>query len=679
MTKPRDALRMPPSTKRRNLGSLTRHLCDPEQAGDQDILDYYIHSDVDESRYSRFGLAIEERSFITLQNPVVPNFARLGSNEAHVLNQIMFGANPITVIVGTIGAGKTTLCKFLQRILEGTKIPQSDHYPLQVYVDLNQHAPIALYRSTVDRDIVATFYDVLATHLRYGISSICDIETEIVKLWDDALASPPPRPLGPEFKRIVGELRAQQLDRWNEPQPGRSSASDVLLGRRQLHTSLGADKYRFCAYLCEVLSHLRHTVFGGTRWGIVLYIDNLDQISVHAQQVIRTTLLPLLRIADVRSVVMMRVSTWRMARNDAFTFPIDRIPHTGPEPRKAVLARLHHARLVEPGDHGVKLDDPAQWVQHLDQLISALKVNSEISECLSRLSGYSIRKALIISQHLLASFEFPPEEGRGWEHHLKRMMIAQGPPGGYRWSEDNVVDNLFEVHVSGAQVPLLKLRILWALRSASDAHPMYLNTLRDLFAAFGYETEELRFALNELMQHHKRIVWLDSLLHFDSSECFIAAGRARLYASTAAKGYQTLASDFDYLREVALDTDVPGFVLSDEPRAGSVPPARFFLEAILRFMEWLWHKDVVEMVRFLERHSVAAYSKYFASDRLLVSEFLLPCLDQCDRILERTRGHKVDELKQKSSNLRRLVALPLDRVAAIKVSRDLHGEEIISF
>lgn len=666
MTKLRDALNIAASPERWQLDNLITHALGPEEPAERSICDYYIPSEADK-RYDRFGLR-RDVALINQKNQFIPGFSSLGENERYILNKIVFGKTPVTVIVGTVGAGKTTLCRYIQYALANVTLPGSTRPPLQIYVDLNKLRPDIAIKSTDDEEINEAFYDYFSSQLRYAISSICKTETEVGEIWDEALKDPPSRQLGPEFTRLVGTLRLRRIHSWNEKENGGLGYDELLSRRCSLREDLEKNKYQLCAYLCEMVSHVCRKYFSAVRWGVVLYIDNLDQISAHAQQLIRTTLLPLLRLADVRSIVMMRVSTWRMTKDEAYTFPVDNIPHSGPEPRKAVIARLESAKQIDPEEFGCHFEDPSRWKSHIEGLLPTMRPNSVVSECLSNLSGYSVRKAFTLAQYLLASIECPAEQEHLREHHLKRMMIAQGPPDSYQWSERSVVENIFQVHATGAHTPLLKLRIMRALEHANEAKPVPLGALVSLLVPFGYETNVIRMALNELMQPHKRLVWTDSVLNFPSDDTFQAGIRSKVYTSTVAKGYWRLAGDLDYMREVAMDTDVPDLLLSDTPRPGQPAPARLRLEALLRFMQWISRVDIREMKSFyVAQGGFSSYTGKFRSKKLLVADFLPSCLDQYERIVGALEGHGVSELKKSLEDLRNLIGIPLERIPEVSM------------
>ncbi|MCY1074089.1 hypothetical protein [Archangium lansingense] len=661
MMKPRDSLKIPLSRSQDSLDTFVTNIMMPEEPKARSILDYYVYSKADPRRYARHGVPVPVVSdSIKLENKYISDFASLGSNEQIILNKVMVSNTPLTVIVATVGAGKTTLCKFIQCKLEAVTVPETDLHPLQIYVDFNDLKPEVMHKSTNDKEIEEVFYEHLVNELCFYISKVCSVDQEVEHIWNDALKDPPPRTLGSEFRRVVVALRENGLDSWKFKKKNAGSDHEAVMeGRRALRAEFKKDKRRFCGYLCELISHLRHKYYAGNRWGVIVYIDNIDQFSVHAQRVIRPGLFPILMAADVRSLVMMRESTWSMTNNDAFTTPIDSIPHTGPNPCKAVAERLQVAKVIPPEEHGVRFEDPSQWKAHVDMVLDAVSSESRVSECLDRLSGFSIRKAFVLAQHLLLSFEHPPKYEHLWKHHLKRMMISQGKPAGYQWKERCVVDNLFQIHDDVAGSPLLKVRLLLAL-SRTKKQVMRLVELNEVLRWFGYESDAIRVALNELMHWRKRIVWADSVLCFPSDAAFLAGMQSRVYAATVAKGYLLLARDLDYMTEVAMDTDVPDFTLSEEPHQGRSPPARLLLEAQLRFMQWLRQTDEDEMAFFLKAHSLDEYKRFYGDGKLLVCNFLPECLGEFEKRVGGLLDPKAERLREELVNFKLLVDSPLE-------------------
>ena len=681
MKKPREVFLPKKPQRQWQLDNVITYLFGPDFPNQNEVDQYYIQSGIDQERYVRFGLQTQE---IEQVNSYIINFEKFGENEKAIINKIIFGIAPVTVIVGTIGSGKTTLCKFVFKKISGITIPDTQSLqPLQIYLDLMEVNPEIMLNSSSDLEINKSFFAYLCIQFEFEISSIFDSDDEIIQLWDDAIEGrlSKDRPLGNEFKKLVIELKQQRIHSWDPQKNGGQSHNEIISRRRELRKKIQTADWNHCAYLCEVLSHLRYKLFKGYRWGIVIYIDNVDQISSHAQMVLRTTLFPLLRIADIRSVVMMRVSTWRIAGNDAFQYQIDSIPHTGPQPVAAVISRLNYFKKIELESFGVKVENPKFFQDQIKKIIQIFskEYSGSLNNCFKNLTGYSIRKAFVLAQYLVASLEYPIEQKYLEEHQLKRMIIANNVPNSYVWSDKNVVDNLFQVHALTFAAPLVKSRILYLLQKSNNSNSqLNLNLIIDLMLSFDCDFTTLRYALNELMHAHKRIVWTDSILQFTSDEALQAAGRSHLFAGTITAGYISLLKDLDYTFEMVMDTLLPNYFFTKEFKSSGEIPIRPWLDIIIKFFDWLWRIDVFETVEFISKKGIDIYNKFFLTEELITRTFIPECLDQLDKIIDRTQGQGVEELRESLADLRVWLSLPLRKILKeVTVTKDEFDNEII--
>jgi hypothetical protein len=647
----------------------------PENPKEQDILEHYIMSKADVNRYKKFNLPVDT-SVLKQKNSFISDFDDFGDNEKIILNKVMYGNKPLTVIVATIGAGKTSLCMFLKSKIKTATI--EDKAPIQAYIDLNQ-LPLDIRESCDSvKEINEAFCYFFQSELEAIIErAIPNIKDEVIDWWNYAFNIRREH-LGPLFRRLHNDMRRFAL-REEDVTNGLISFSALKEGRLRLRDEIMKHPYDACCYLCELISHLRVREYGNYRWGVTLYIDNLDRSSAIAQTTIRNTLLLLVKFADVRSILCMRVSTWRMSVNNAFTDTIDYIPHTGPSPIKAVIERLQDAKNNDPGDWGLAFPGGIKgWHSKLDELIRVVeRQHSDVAKCMVNLSGHNIRKAFVLAQELIASIEQPADQDHLKDHHLKRMMIAQGMPGHFMWKVNGVVDNMFQVNEI-KYTPLVKIRILQVLILAKDSRPINLEKLESIMRLFGHDADTVMHALNDMMLHHKRIVWSESVLKFKGQDEFSAARSSKVYPGTATKGYLDLLSDFDYLREMALDTYVPELILSEKVKPGQDAPAWLLFEALLKFVRWVWETDVAETVHFFEQSDPKDRIEYFDHQHLLVNSFLPDCLNQFERIIDSYQGAKVIELKKELEDIRNLLSLDFRLIAEDTIlSKDKYGHAVL--
>jgi hypothetical protein len=271
-----------------------------------------------------------------------------------------------------------------------------------------------------------------------------------------------------------------------------------------------------------------------------------------------------------------------------------------------------------------------------------------VHRAINDLSGHSLRKAFLLAQSLLLALQCLPSEEHLTAFHVKRMIIAQAPLDSYAWRPDIIVDNIFEIHGGDFLAPLIKLRILFLLSGENGRWT--IGTLSTVMSEFGYDAETIRAAANELMQAHRRLMWTDTILRFDTPREFDAASMSSVFSSGSSKTYLLLAGDLDYVREVALDTTVGGsFSLREESGAPSIVHR---LEAYLEFAHWLFVTDLSESRKFLRsaQFGLEDYSRWFGHE-MLTATFLPSFLDQLMTVAERSKGKGALELQESIARL----------------------------
>lgn len=577
---------------------------------------------------TRYGIRIDS-SLSKQHNSYIKEFELLAENEKHLINKVMFSANPIVMIVGAIGSGKTTFCRLLRERLSESFVPGTTQHPAVVYVDLLKEDEHSFYGAD-EPVILEAFYSYFSMALSEAVQRFYSLDEEITTVWDRICSRAEP-PRGSAFRSLVDELRTRRLENWYESKEYPDYES-MLTARSQIRERIRGNKRMYANYLAELLEDSRFNIFSGTRWGVVVLIDNIDQLSLTAQQCLRRTVEPLLRTCDVRSVIMMRQSTFRMTFSDGYSYPVDVVPHIGPMPSAALRTRLQWAARANYSIYGLA-DDASlrQYVVALEGLFDHASALSEFVDCAC---GFSVRKAFVIAQHLFTS-PFVSLTSIDLDiHRLKRAMIC-ATDGRYSWDTRGIFDNLFSLHSVGPPCYLLKLRILHMLTESTDHRPVLLRNITTKLTAFGYQTGELRIALNEMMADSKRLVWTDSVLVFPDVNSFNAAAGSALFLSKAGRGMLRLSVDLDYVEEVMLDTPVD---------ASDFGGARFDtlvgrMRALYLFLKLLWRTDQNEVIEFADGHKLEDYAAIFPklNGAYISSSIIDSCCNASVRILASQR------------------------------------------
>jgi hypothetical protein len=315
------------------------------------------------------------------------------------------------------------------------------------------------------------------------------------------------------------------------------------------------------------------------------------------------------------------------------------VAHCGPEPRDILNARLD-----------AFFNNPARFEQFYDPAaLSTLTAGVQglrehffdhelCRSVFSNLCGRSIRKTLLLAQHLIWNSVYDPWEvglkgirdsGIGIGDVLRAILVGTGNT--YSWSPSSIIENIFQVQQHPGIANLLKLRILRMLARGGE-NGVQLNQVYTVLRGFGYNSAVICSALNELTEQPRRLIWSDAVQRRFEGEADLARlGQTRLSLSSVGWGYNNyLFHNIDYIQEIMLDTTV-----GDEFGSGweyHKMEDRFVL--VYKFLSYLAGQERRETARFLLSSTADEYIHAFGTSRPSVLDMLRSVRAAVERILD---------------------------------------------
>lgn len=605
-----------------------------------------------------------------------------GPNERYLIDKIINTPALTLSIVGGIGSGKTTFAQlFVQRCAELRCAACSEpgcggEEPIQVLVDFgpvanesitakrtrlesgpgSQYDAIYQYDETAIRKRVSEYFLEAISHRVEG--RFYSLEEEVTEVWDAIfdrkLNAKTER--GGVFGLIHGELHQLGALDYHKGE----NLQLAIKQRSEVRATTLKTLDRKLEYFAEFLGHIRREVYGGLQKCCIVIIDNVDGLPAFAQQILVQTLRPFFSISKVRGVIVLRTTTFRKTIEDAFQEVSDKTPYCGPDPVRVTIYRIERF-LENPDDYlreKYEREAKAELMSFFSHLKDVLQNSELVRSHLKALSGFSIRKALVLAQSFLINHHYEPlnHNRELLAHRIVRSLVCQGAPK-FSWEPRGVVDNLFWVYGSSGRPYLLKTRLLRMIRQEEIRRTESVGVLiRDVIShlsAFGYSQTDIANAICEMELSSKRLVWSDSTISFELSSSIVTDSGASLFLSQAGRGYvDLLFKSRHYI----------GAVLTDVPVEEGKGPGNFdswdvfqATSAVFQFIVYLNEIEVNERDRFLasfesddpDSSAVRRYEHHNGTKKLLSHEIAESCLQSAKRAMNRyenwVKGSEIDD------------------------------------
>jgi len=629
------------------------HEADPEalpdyvMSSEEDVYDMTLQGDAAAPRRLRGRYAAIESDFdrpYLRPHPLSDHFdsvaAALGPNEARLLSAFVALRCRPMFLVGGIGVGKTTVCRMLSttwlptlRARGGIKGPFvdftfdfnqfEDNTPLHqivntfsafVFVSLDTMLESSPAAQSPGGRLAALLFghvcdDLLGTGVTLGalapLAAALRLNPASSRLYGTTQAS--------GQATLVGhrqELWERLLDRST---PETANALRLTLAALAVRTAVARD----------IPPYSLSRQFG--LHGLAV-LDNIDKLGAATRRSVLQAMRTFALQSDLPTILPARQTTFAVDTDGSYSVHEARIVYRGPIPRRVVLRRLSMGkgaiasvlRRIRASEGDGSERGNQQDIENMEKALEHVAASLEASalgDFFSSLCGSSVRKGLVLARRLLANRHYDPTTGPIHERSARRALL-HGTNHFYQWLPDDEIDNIFGgAPTSATRSPLIKLRILLALRPLYPSDPRIVSSLLQVLTLFGYSMSSLVAAVNELKARHKRLIWSDKtrddftlhrgkLLKHDSG--------GGLHLTSIGAGYvDHLRNNVDYIQEMMLDTYGP----RTTPRQSFADSVSGRLEMLVAFLEDLVAVDLKEIGKVVstanEGHTVVRLEDYY--------------------------------------------------------------------
>ena len=632
-----------------------------------------IHSPLD-NVVTQIFQTTEQPKFIHSQSPPVPRYqARLdhnmlqhhndhldgfdecGPNEQYLINKIFYSPCYLVYVIGGIGVGKTTFTRYLMSDLlhkvrhqEGN---EKSKCPTPIYFNFLRENTISVQGKTVET-IQSEFLELFCTRIEAEIASkqyFADVTEQVEVVWESIIAAYPktsqPDPASSHIVSRVFDERAKTL-----PQDV-DLRRDVLATRVRIRDEIMRNLNLRVHYLARLLNYIRDKYYQDHRQCFLVIVDNIDREQTLVQRAVGMALKPFANNSQLRIVVNVRPTTYHEGQGDFLSETVDIVPYCGPKPLSVIIGRINDfVQSPEAYEKFYKPSDLPELVKGIAIIRDSFLSSDRFVQFFEALTGNSVRKGLILAQNLILNSIYDPYE-IGKEGHpgsvkltdvLRALMV--GSNSAYRYSINDLIENVFEVQQHKSESPLIKLRILRTL-SISE-HGVTINRLINNLQGFNYSMDVLRDALNDMIDTAKRLAWSDAVPRFDSVQELVNLGASRMFISTVGQGYESLlCKKVEYLQEVMLDTSVSSDFVSHFGKGYDYGKMEDRFTMVSRFCSYLAIRDMDEVSSFITNSSPKAYEKEFGGNELISLEILDAVMHDIGNILNFVIDHLHGETK----------------------------------
>ena len=607
----------------------------------------FIHSQSPPS--PRYEVKVDQ-TMLQHHNDRLEGFDKCGPNEQYLINKIFFSTCYLVYVVGDIGVGKTTFSRYLMTDLlhkvRHQDANEASKCPGPIYFNFLRENSISTQGKSLEA-IQSEFLALFCTHIEAQIVSkqyFADVTEEVEIVWEDIIAA---HSKNYQHNPASSHIIKRTFDELAKTLPAdRDLRRDVLMRRVEIRKEIMRNENLRLHYLALLLNHIRDKYYKNHKHCFLVIVDNIDREPTLVQRAVGLMLKPFANNSQIRIMVNVRPTTYHEWQGDNLSETVDWVAYCGPKPLSVINARIND--FIHSPQEFEKFYKPAD-LPELVKGVTVIKDNflgtERFVQFFEALTGNSVRKGLVLAQSLILNSIYDPYEvgkqGASGTHVkltdiLRALMV--GTSSEYKYSVNDLIENVFEVQQHKGESALIKLRILRML-AVSD-HGVTINRLIDTLQGFRQPLDLIRNALNDMLDSAKRLVRSDSMIHFDSVQELVNLGSSRLFLSTIGRGYENvLCKKVEYLQEVMLDTSAPFEFATHFGRGYDYGKMEDRFRMVSRFCSFLATQDMKEVEMFVGALGPKEYEKVFGGNSLISQEILEAVMHDVGSILNYIVGH----------------------------------------
>lgn len=607
--------------------------------------DSYVQSANDPT--DTYRLALHREVLEQSKGSVDPVLQEIGPNERYLIHCLIHIPKPLMCLVGGIGVGKTSFCKFVLRQIKSVGQSLRDNpcprEPLVIYIDIQNEG--------IRSDVM--LWEVFWNYVRDLIRREC-LFTPEEEVWDvwNAMLEDVDDLEGDDFLRwLRGEIA--ELDPV-DPNADLDDLAAHLEARKQIRSKiLKSKRTRRGIYASYMLRYLHKHLYDRHPLGIIAVFDNIDRFPSDRARMF-TAIRRIAQLSKVKVIAPSRHTTFFQDLDDGFSAILDPQPYNGPDPLDVIVTLLKRW-LEEPVGLEVFEDqyEAGMFRQGLETLCKTSFNAPLFREIFAAPCGRSVRKAKMLARRLIHNSIFtprrwPPQGGGTHQSFITRALIV-GASGIYEDRHAEEIGNLWRCWVDGMNWPLAKIRLLALLRH-EEQRGVPVKHILGALSHFGYEDRVVQTAANEIKARYKRLIWSDDVhedfLDMKDSNC------GTLVITSIGEGFlDHFCPRLEYVQEVMLDTPVAGFDGVRGPWNLADAFQRFELVGL--FTEHLVRADIREMGRYLRSgESRESYEMRFGTSDLVTKRIIASVSASArgiagsrrDRVLQKRETERYEEL-----------------------------------
>lgn len=549
----------------------------------------------------------------------------IGEYEANLISKLLDPPNPVQVIIGTLGSGKSTTIDFIiKHILPANNCGhclRTHHQTCQrmiAWMDCKQFADKP--GSQISNGAVI---NQLCKEMRGRCGQFLTDEIEFIDYWNYIFKN-----YTESTDLITSNVAASLLAEDSSVRGNQEQLSATVLNRRKdLRDKLQKDSGWHINYMVLLWRFLIASHFNGRKDCGLIVLDNMDSLSPNYQSTLLDYIIRNSHVDGPTFILLMRPETFnRHSLNDIL---VDVTQHSSPDPIDVIYDRSDRF-LANPKPYldtigGLSTEQKSIVVDYFSRMIPKMKDEKRFSTFIKASTGESIRNALVVAQDILNGVTL--SEMRNLDlttHYVIRACINHGNRQ-FIGNPKNRLDNPFEVIGLTEGFLLLKPRMLRFILGRGEKCRTAL--LLNAFALFGYSTKELIPAVNDLLRMEHQLLVSDGFDYFHETT---GDDQETLHLTEVGKGYlDHLLFDVDFIQEVMLDTRVD----SDEfPVELGIDRLEEKFTALYYFLRTLQRTDELEVRRFIRTHNARRYTELFGK-RMLTLDILVKITPSIERIL----------------------------------------------
>lgn len=512
----------------------------------------------------------------------------LGEYERVLFSCIAWGEYSTYVLTGEMGSGKTTTTNLIQAVLRRRRSELCGVCktcdPVIISLDFNKG-----FRGRNTTDLVRRFQkklsDTLRQYLRklFAVNRLADALLEEISRDsnDDSYSA---------FDRFAQECD-EDVSAWTAK--SLRAKADTVFKFVDDQAKSGEERVEMMMSLVK-LTKLRLRADSAC---LVFFFDNMDSIWPEAQYEILVEILSYMSIAGAKALVVLRRSTFHRLQNQA-AFSFGCVEHIGPEVSQVVKRRIEHYLGNWNTIEKVRVLDKAHqdaMKRRLAYVHAAADDPHGALREIANLSGGSVRQALLASERLVINGVVAFDQDPHYKDDLKRSVLYGANVQGIA-PDDESVANLFLNRMTG-EASLLNIRILQLITALEgDQSKRNVLTLLIMLRHIGnWRNEEVRRALNYLLNMRRPLLWVDGKVEYDTvtemqnSDDF-------LYLTEAGHLYvRNLCRDLVYVQEAAASVEWPSHWM---PKNADYSLAAGRFRILRGALRELMEKDLEETKRF---------------------------------------------------------------------------------